>query len=110
MQSNLRMAVRMLLWAASIFLLVSCDQLMPTKHHTIYEAVAAGDVNDVRRHIIKQHPIDMKDDSGATALHIAALRDDTTMLGLLLRAGAELNAEDNKGRLAIGYAAIRGHA
>ena len=47
-------------------------------------------------------------DGGRTALHVAAIRDNARMCGLLLLAGAEAGVRDGEGRTALEVAVMGG--
>lgn len=48
--------------------------------------------------------VNTHDDNGATALHYAATRHDSKLVGLLLESGAALNARDSSGQLPLHWA------
>ena len=47
---------------------------------------------------------------GATAMHIAALNGDTTMLNALVAAGCDVNQQADDGATPVFVAALRGHS
>lgn len=58
---------------------------------TLFDAIAAGDLEAVEALITAGHPLDgcMDDPSGDGVLHMAAVMGDTKMTGLLLKHGAD---------------------
>jgi len=53
-------------------------------------------------------PVDLRDSDGTTPLMLAADNDQVDAIDVLLRAGANVRAEDGNGLLAIHYAALSG--
>lgn len=62
-----------------------------------FSAVNAGDAGKVES-ILAADPdsVHWRDDDGATALHIAAVRGHRELVDVLLRHGADMNARDGK--------------
>lgn len=67
----------------------------------IEEAVALGDLDEVRRQLKYGVNIGWKNIEGHTLLHLAAIQGHQDMAALLLGAGADLNKRDQAGRTAL---------
>lgn len=63
----------------------------------LFEAATQGNLEDARL-VIRDHPelINHRDDSGASALHCAALAGRRAMVQFLVQHGADINARDAK--------------
>ncbi|XP_056145493.1 ankyrin repeat domain-containing protein 50 [Lampris incognitus] len=55
-------------------------------------------------------PLESRDSEGRTALHVASWQGNVEAVGLLLRHGADSNAQDKEGRPPLHSVAWRGHA
>ncbi|MGH8021928.1 MAG: ankyrin repeat domain-containing protein [Opitutaceae bacterium] len=83
----------------------------PIPHHgSIDEAIARGDLDDVRRHVAA-HPERLQRGRNAslTPLHQAILRNKQAIAMFLLEAGADANALDGSGRTPAHMAIERGN-
>jgi hypothetical protein len=80
-------------------------------YQTIDEAIAHGDLADVKRHLARSPEL-VRSTPGAklTPLHQAILRRKPDIVALLLDAGADLNAPDNANRTPLSMAVERGDA
>ena len=67
----------------------------------IEEAVALGDLDEVRRQLKYGVNIGWRNIEGHTLLHLAAIQGHEDMAALLLRHGADLNKRDKEGRTAL---------
>ncbi len=78
---------------------------------TLDEAIAHGDKADVTRHLIRSPEL-LRPAAAAklTPLHQAILRRKHEIVGLLLEAGAEINAPDSANRTPLHMAVERGDA
>jgi len=71
----------------------------------IHELVADGDAGAVQRHLAEQPAaVEARSEDGQTPLHIACYTKDLAMVRLLLTAGADANARDDSGGVALHYA------
>jgi len=63
----------------------------------LFSAVSSGNAERVRE-LLASNPAAarMKDDEGATALHLATLNGQREIAGLLLQNGADINARDSR--------------
>jgi ankyrin repeat protein len=80
-------------------------------HPTIDEAIARGDVEDVKRHL-QRDPALVKGQPGAKLLplHQAILRRQLKIVPVLLEAGADVQTPDTAGRTPLHLAVERGDA
>ena len=79
------------------------------KNMELIYAVRGGDIEDVRRRIAAGANPDWKSvQGGLTALMVAAIDDDSTMVEELLQQGAMLDAVDNAGFTAMMHCAAAG--
>ncbi len=80
------------------------------RYATIDEAIARGDIEDVRLHL-KTEPERAQHgkDAGLTPLHQAILRNRTEIATLLLDAGASVDAPDRSARTPLHLAVERGN-
>src|SRR5262249_10872109 len=68
---------------------------------SLVDAVKAGD-HDAIRAIMKAHPdVNAREPDGTTALHWAVRADDSETVGLLVRAGAHVNAANRYGVVSL---------
>lgn len=68
-----------------------------TRHVEFFAAVASNDIAQVRQFLSSDPTlIRAKDPDGATALHVAAEQGHRDIVRLLLDAGAEINARDDR--------------
>ena len=75
--------------AVSLLLLLSTPALASTK---LIDAVKRGDAKSVRALLAQRAAVNAADADGSTALHWAVERDNLEISGLLLAAGANVNA------------------
>ena len=73
----------------------------------LHEAVYTGD-RILLEEILSQHEVDinMPDDIGYTALHIASDNDEADVVNILLKYGASVDAQTNKGIRRYIYAKV----
>ena len=81
----------------------------------LFTAVNQLDADDIKRHIAAGESIDQRyalDDKGAygTLLYLFAIAEQTEQVNLLLKLGANPNAQDQDGETALHLAADRGDA
>ena len=79
--------------------------------HTIFSAMAAGDLDAVRA-FVEQQPESLDQRlppryNGQTALHFAITRHRADLLDLLIEMGADVDAPDGNGQTALEYALLR---
>ncbi|MCH8211111.1 MAG: ankyrin repeat domain-containing protein, partial [Planctomycetes bacterium] len=74
----------------------------------IHEAARVGDVNSVYRELLRGIHVDHRDQTGATALHIAAQHGQGACVEYLLRAKADLNTVTDRGYTPLMAAAGNG--
>lgn len=75
----------------------------------LHQAVQQGDQKWLELLLKSGTPLELKDDSGFTALHQAALRNKHEMIMRLLSAEADIDAKDHKNRTPLHHAAIMNH-
>lgn len=80
------------------------------KNAPLLDAVAKGDLSEVRTLIARGEDADGRDIEGKTALINAGWRGDPTMVGSLIEVGADPDVIDKAGRSAINWASSNGHA
>ncbi len=82
-----------------------------TTHATLEEAIARGDVEDVKRHL-QRNPAAARGqpDAKLSPLHQAILRRQVKIVPLLLEAGADVQAPDSAARTPLHLAVERGDA
>jgi ankyrin repeat protein len=75
----------------------------------MHELAGQGDVMGVARLLgAGSWPLDLRDESGCTALHFAADRGQCEVVELLVSAGSDDNASDEDGLTPLHYAAMCG--
>ncbi len=79
------------------------------KKQALLEAVAKGDLAELRTLIARGEDADGRDIEGKTALINAGWRGDPMMVGALLEAGADPDVIDKHGRSAINWASSNGY-
>jgi type 1 glutamine amidotransferase len=80
------------------------------RYPTIDEAIARGDLDDVRLHLkLRPESAQRGKDAGLTPLHQAILRNRTEIAMLLLDAGANVDARDRSARTPLHLAVERGN-
>lgn len=81
--------------------LVGCGP-KPTVYKTIYEATAAGDLDNVKLHVKNGTDVNARDDDGITALMVAAMCSHPELISYLISKGARIDARtDSKGYTAL---------
>ena len=76
-----------------------------------FKDVLDGKVREVRKWVEKGQHVDLYDDYGNTALHLAAEKGFRGVCKVLLDAGADVNQKNNSvGWTAVHYAAYEGHS
>lgn len=81
------------------------------KYATIDEAIARGDIDDVRRHLsIDKTRAQRRPDAPMSPLHQAILRNRTEIAVVLLEAGADPDAADKSRRTPLHLCVERGNA
>jgi len=92
----------------------------PSKHTLLHMAAADGAENigwepeaeqgELAEKLIEAGvPLNAKDESGQTALHVAVLAGDVGTVRVLLKHGANIEARDSNGHTPLHYAASRGN-
>ncbi|GIV20395.1 MAG: hypothetical protein KatS3mg023_2146 [Armatimonadota bacterium] len=92
--------------AIGVLVLLSC-----TKRTDFLQEVSRGNITVVQQ-LLEHHPswVTLKDpQTGATALHIAAGKDNLKMVQVLVGKGADLNAQDIYGYTPLHYAVKAGY-
>lgn len=76
---------------------------------TIHEAIRAGDLASLQKHLANGTSPDIKDEKGISALHYAVGVNRLDMLKVLMDAKADPKVVDNQGNTLLHYAAGYGH-
>jgi ankyrin repeat protein len=76
--------------------------MCPHMHHFIVEPLGRADVSDGK------FSIETRDEAGCTALAVAALNKQTSVVAELLRLGADVNAQCRSGQTALIHASRLG--
>src|SRR5688572_27036163 len=88
--------LRVRAFASSWFVIAALLALAPVtalaaRQHPLIDAVKRGDVTAVRA-LLPQADVNAAQDDGTTALHWAVHPDNKTLVDVLLKAGAKVNA------------------
>lgn len=79
------------------------------RNSQLHQAVINNDIENVRARLMASSPfVDMKDDSGKTALHLACIDGDQEISKLLISNGASLLIRDSSGKIPFFYACEHG--
>jgi len=95
------------LWLILLPLLLSCTSPEPPTI-SLYRAIQAGDLNQIKRHIHHQTDINQPDREGQMPLHVAAEQGRLVISRLLIQHGARLDAENANGHTPLEVAALAG--
>lgn len=93
--------------------LVNCGpgpDKQPMVWETIHEAVAKGDLADLKRHLARGADVNERGFGGRTPLHFAAVVGYTNVAELLITKGADVNAKDDDNSPPLIEAAAGGYA
>ena len=74
---------------------------------SIHKATKEGNIEAVKQHLAAG--ADVKDEYGATPLHIAAGNNQNEIAKLLIKEGANVNIKDEDAYTPIHYASVNGH-
>ncbi len=85
------------------------DSSITTKYETVFQAAEGGDIDDVKRHLLKGADINLADEDGFTALHHAVWENHEEVVKLLLAKGANPNTKDSTGETPLHVASGEGH-
>lgn len=100
---------------AILFLLLTVSACNPGKAHNpnndaLLRAAAAGNGDTVKTLLTASDiDVNVKDETGATPLILAARNGHDGVVKTLLIARADINAKDNQGKTAMMYASTAGH-
>ncbi|MDQ6799670.1 MAG: ankyrin repeat domain-containing protein [Acidobacteriota bacterium] len=79
------------------------------KNDAFLKAVEERDVRAVKRFLAGGIDVKAHNSSGETALHLAAANDTDDIIALLVKAGADVNAKDDRGRTPLFAAVTNGY-
>lgn len=88
-------------------LLLSCTQPEPPTI-SLYRAIQAGDLNQIKRHLHHDTDINQPDREGQMPLHVAAERGRLVISRMLIEHGAQLEARNRGGHTALETAVLAG--
>ena len=88
-------------------LLFSCARLDPPTI-SLYRAIQAGDLNQIKRHLHHDTDINQPDREGQMPLHVAAERGRLVISRLLIEHGARLDASNRSGHTPLEVAVLAG--
>lgn len=103
-----------------MFIAVGCEEKLtkspevtkpagpPELTKSLHQAVADGDIEQVKLLISKGAEVSAKDDYGQTPLHRAVLMGHRDVVEFLVANGASIDPKDNAGRTPLHYAAWAG--
>lgn len=75
----------------------------------LHGAVISGDLQKIRSEISKGAWLDLKNESGWTALHYAVVKNNPEIINLIIKAGADINLrEEKRGQTPLHFAALTG--
>ncbi len=75
---------------------------------SLYRAIQAGDLDQIKRHLYHDTDINQPDRNGDTPLHVAAARGKPVIASLLVEHGARLETPDRDGRSPLAVALLAG--
>ncbi len=90
-----------------IVLLYACSRPEPPSI-TLYRAIHAGDLDQIKRHIQHGTDINKADRDGQMPLHVAAQRGRQVITRLLLANGADIEAKNRQGHTPLETAVLAG--
>jgi hypothetical protein len=106
-----KLVLNAIVWSAGLDVpmagIESADPIV-TKNKTILHAIAKGDPNDVRNHLLLGADVNEKNKQGWTPLHFATVRGKTECAEVLIAKGAELNPRTGTEKTPLHFAASRG--
>lgn len=88
-------------------LLLSCARPEPPTI-SLYRAIQAGDLNQIKRHLHHDTDINQVDREGQMPLHVAAERGRLVISRMLIDHGAQLDAHNRSGHTALEVAVLSG--
>lgn len=95
--------------AGALPLAAAADATLGKHDHPIHDAARLGSATEVER-LLAASPAarDARTPLGATPLHLAATNPDAGPVGVLIKAGADVNARDGEGATPLHMAAYAG--
>lgn len=108
------------LFLVLMFIAIGCEEKLtkppevtkpagpPELTKSLHQAVADGDIEQVKLLISKGAEVSAKDEYGQTVLHIATVKGHKGIVEFLLTKGARIDPRDNAGRTPLHYAAGAG--
>ena len=88
---------------------VGCKKRAAKPTESLHQAVAGGDVDQIKSLISRGADVNAKDRSGRTPLHYAARWGHKDVVELLLAKDADVNVKDNRGQTPLSLAEEEGH-
>lgn len=93
--------------ALLLALLSGCAQPQPPTI-TLYRAIHAGDLDQIKRHLYHGTDIEQADVEGQLPLHVAARQGSVVITEMLLKHGARIDAPNLAGQTALRVAVLAG--
>jgi ankyrin repeat protein len=102
-----RLALLAVVLLPLVLALGACDEL-PRPRLSLYRAVQAGDLEQLKLHIRWGTDLNQPDANGDSPLHVASRAGHVSSVRELAQNGADLNARDRAGRTPLNLALIQG--
>jgi len=92
-----------------MFITVGCKKRAAKPTESLHQAVASGDIDQIKSLISRGADVNAKDRSSRTPLHYAARWGHKDVVELLLAKDADVNGKDNQGQTPLSLAEEEAH-